>query len=292
MSLSLRSVLPDHLPLPGLHVNVPPGCANPLCPRPATFWQRWWARNEGIRLAQEWVCSPECFRSVLPEHLKQYLYPAAPREARPNRIPLGLVLLSQGTITADQLKAALAAQGSAGTGRIGEWLILQGAATEQDILRALAIQQGCPTFSASEQQALPAALHFPLSFVESYRATPVFFSQPQNTLYVGFRDTVLHAFLLALEQMFGCNTRPCIIAPALFESIRCRTKEGYEGETISIEQHQTSRDMSEMITDYARQTNAKYCGVIRCGDRLWTRLSDRSGYFVDLLFRVTASAIS
>ncbi|MGB7556131.1 MAG: hypothetical protein WBM04_17295, partial [Candidatus Korobacteraceae bacterium] len=60
MSLSLRAMLPTSSPLATLAAL--PTCANVFCPRPATLWQRWWARHEGVRLQKQWYCSSECFQ--------------------------------------------------------------------------------------------------------------------------------------------------------------------------------------------------------------------------------------
>ncbi len=67
----------------------------------------------------------------------------------PHRVPLGLVLLSRQQLTAEQLRAGLAAQRSAGRGRIGEWLQTLGFASEQQVTSALARQWSCPVWRAS-----------------------------------------------------------------------------------------------------------------------------------------------
>ena len=70
------------------------------------------------------TCSEECWRSILRQRIERELFA---REAgrivmHAHRVPLGLLLLSMGCITEEQLQAALEAQRKAKEGRIGEWL--------------------------------------------------------------------------------------------------------------------------------------------------------------------------
>jgi hypothetical protein len=177
MSLSLRTVLPGNSPISALAAL--PTCASPFCPRPPTLWQRWWARHEGVRLDQRWYCSLDCFQVGLFRRLEQAALAGLPSPPRPNRLPLGLILLSQGNITSQQLREALAGQRAAKSGKLGEWLIRMGAVGEAEVTSALAAQQGCPLFPLPEPQAVPAKMYWPEPLVERYRAVPVFHN-PRN----------------------------------------------------------------------------------------------------------------
>ena len=46
--------------------------------------------------------------------------------------------------TRDDLRAALAAQRAAGSGRLGNWLVRQQSVSEELVTRALGLQWGCP----------------------------------------------------------------------------------------------------------------------------------------------------
>ena len=152
MSLSLRTVLPDVSPIAAL--SSLPVCSSPFCPRPATLWQRWWSRHEGIWLQQRWYCSVDCFQAGLFRRLEA-TGATRPRPApQPNRIPLGLLLLSQGNISRSQLGEALILQKTTKSGKLGEWLVRMGAVSEQQVTSALAVQQRCPVFAATDGQLL------------------------------------------------------------------------------------------------------------------------------------------
>ena len=282
MSRSLRSVLPLSSPMAALAAL--PACASPFCPRPPTLWQRWWARHEGIWLQQRWYCSVDCFQTGVFRRLEGAAY-AGQRDAKPNRLPLGLVLLSQGDITDHQLRQALEQQRQAQSGKLGEWLVKMGAVSEPQITAALAVQQGCPVFPARECQSLPAAMHWPAPLVHGYRAVPMFYNRPQSILYVGFLEGVSHPLLYSLEQMLRCRTQPCIVPASTYgRQLEWQTLTG-ESETVVINQRQSGVEMTRTIGNYAQQVHAERCSLTCCEDHLWTRLERSGGFLVYFLFR-------
>lgn len=282
MSLSLRSMFPSSSTLATL--GTLPRCADLHCPRPPSLWQRWWARHEGTWLEEKWYCSPDCFYDGLRHRLEKTAMLQRRRPAKPNRMPLGLVLLSRAEITAEQLRQALAMQRSSGGGKIGQWLVRMGAVSEEQVTNALAAQQGCAVFAPQETQLLPATMHWPPSLIEAYRAVPVFFNPAQSTLYVGFLEGVDHAFLYSVEHMLQCRTQPCIIpAPVFQKSIESQSP-SLTSETIVIQQRQNSFEMAQTITNYAQQVRAEHCAITFCGGRLWIRLRCCNGFHVDFQF--------
>jgi len=282
MSLSFRTVLPSS---PIAVLNSLPVCAGPFCPRPPTLWQRWWARNEGVWLEDRWYCSAACFQAGLYRLLERALLAPAHLVARPHRLPLGLILLSQGEITADQLHDALQQQREAGSGRIGEWLVKLGTASESAVTAALAAQQGCPVFSSCEPPLLPERMQWPGLLTERYRALPVFFNPRQATVYVGFEERVDRAFLLSLERILRCRTQPCILPAAGYR----RQQEMHAftacGETVAIEEPLDCEAMTRTLGNYAEQVRAQRASLVRCEDRIWTRLEPAQGAPVDFLMR-------
>lgn len=281
---SLASRLTQSLPASLANLSLPV-CANPVCFRPPTLWQRWWARHEGIHFEQAWYCSAECFTSALLTRVDALTRPLArPRLPQP-RFPLGLILLEQGTISAEQLQRALDCQRRAGQGRIGEWLIRAGAATESDITNAMAVQQNCPVFSQASTQSFPPMMQFPASLVRSYGGVPVYFSSTGNTLYLGFAGPLNRSVLRAAGHIMRCRIEPCMVSEALRGAAVAGWEAELRGEAVLIEQHQSTREMARAIAGYAEQAKASSCAVTRCEEYLWTRLYGdlRS---LDLLFRV------
>ena len=287
MSLSFRSVLPGSLPVTVLATL--PRCANPFCLRPPSLWQRWWARHEGTWLEENWYCSPDCFYDGLCTCLENAAALTLRRTPRPNRLPLGLVLLSRQEITAEQLRQALAMQRSTGGGKVGEWLVRMGAISEEQVTSALAAQQGCAVFAAREPQSLPATMHWPRPLTEAFRAAPVFYNPAQSNLYVGFLEGVDHSFLYSVERMLQCRTEPCILPPSVFQRNRERYVAPWESETIVIHERQNLFEMAQTVGNYAHQVQAERCAVTSSAGHVWIRLRCSTGFHVDFLFRSPAA---
>ncbi len=287
MPVSFRSVLPGSLPITALPTL--PKCASPFCPRPPSLWQRWWARHEGTWLEESWYCSPDCFYDGLCVCLENAEALTLRRTPRPNRMPLGLVLLSRQEITDAQLRQAVAMQRSTGSGKIGEWLVRMGAVSEEQVTSALAAQHGCAVFAARDPQSLPATMHWPRPLTDAFRAAPVFYNPAQSNLYVGFLESVDHSFLYSVERMLQCRTEPCILPPAVFQRNAERYEAPWESETIVIQQRQNAFEMAQAITNYAQQVQAARCAVTACAGHLWMRLRCSTGFHVDFLFRLPAA---
>ncbi len=282
MSLSFRSVLPASSPVTALAAL--PRCESAFCPRPPSLWQRWWARHEGTWLEEKWYCSPDCFYDGLCQRLESVGARTRPTP-KPNRLPLGLVMLAQGEITSEQLRQALAMQNYTRSGKIGQWLVRMGAVSEEQVTNALARQQGCPVFAPGEPQPLPPDMHWPQPLTEIYRAVPVFYNPAQSALYVGFLEGLDHAFLYSVEKMLNCRTEPCIIPPSVFRlNLQPEAVAGIS-ETIVIRQRQNCFEMARTIGNYAQQIRAERCVLTCCAGYLWIRLRCSSGFHVDFLFR-------
>jgi hypothetical protein len=205
-----------------------------------------------------------------------------------NRVPLGLVLLSQGAINPDQLRQGLAAQRACGDSarkKIGECLAGLGLVSEQQVIEALAAQQHCPVFAPREPQALPQTALWPLALVESYRSVPVFYGGKPGGVYVGFLDQVNHSFLHAVEQMLNCHSYPCIITPRLFSMAVERQSHRKESEAIVIDQRQSSWQIALTVSNYGEQVQVRRCSIVACERNLWVRLHGPSESFLDLVFR-------
>ena len=261
-----------------------PTCASPFCPRPGTLWQRWWARNEGVWLRNQWFCSLECFQAGLSELLLHRELIPAPAVEQLTRMPLGLVLLSQGAISAEQLRQALNVQRTTRTGKLGEWLVRMGAVREEQVTAALGIQQRCPVFSPHDLLPLPPRLCWPAGLVQQYRSLPIFYEPGSEMLFVGFLDTVDHRFLYSIEQVLGCRTQPCIVAPATYHQRHQMLLRSSAGESISICEKQNAAEMARIIVNYAQEIRAERCLLTCCKKHLWVRLQAASEFWVDFLF--------
>lgn len=271
--------------LPGLALLNLPVCANSACLRPPTLWQRWWARHEGIQFERAWYCSAECFTSGLLSRVDALALPSTPDRFSQPRFPLGLILLEQGVISEQQLQEALAGQRCGGHGRIGEWLVRAGAATEVEVTNALSLQQNCPVFAKATIESFPETMQFPSLLMRNYGGVPVYFSVAAGTLYLAFAGPLDRSLLRAAGHLMRCRIEPCIVSEAVHDAALARWQAELRGVAVRIEQRQSTREMARAIAGYAEQSRASACAIVRCHDYLWTRLYG-DVRTLDLLFRV------
>src|SRR5579871_3780078 len=138
-------------------------CANQSC---TSAWLHA-LRSRAVPIFENgWTCSAECTRAVIQTaiHREMLGRRSSERAVYRHRIPLGLLMLEHGWIEQKQLQSALNAQRQAGTGQIGSWLVKQGAANEEMVTRALALQWSCPVISAEGHNAEEATTILPRFF--------------------------------------------------------------------------------------------------------------------------------
>ena len=261
-------------------------CENPACRQRRLFWPAWLRKDEGICLQGQWYCSPECFEHAAQSAFFRLLPGADESPKRHHRIPIGLLLLSRGTITDEQLKRALLLQREKGSGKIGRFLQDIQAASEQDITEGLAAQWGCPVYPLGKgREFLQCASLLPLTLLEAGRMLPVHYLSVQQTLYMAFVEGVDRTALYAVEQMLHLRTVPCIVSESglsgALESFRLLASVPtavFENSNIPLEMARTTRS-------YACQLGARDVWVARAGRFIWIRMRTPQEY-KDILFQL------
>ncbi len=95
-----------------------------------------------------WCCSPACLEARVATAVRRETKREPVRRTHEHRIPLGLLLLSTGVISQDDLRRALQVQQSTGK-RIGEVLTSECGVPERKVTEALATQWSCPMWNVS-----------------------------------------------------------------------------------------------------------------------------------------------
>lgn len=95
-----------------------------------------------------WCCGPACLQARIAHAVRREAKREPVRRRREHRIPLGLLLLSNGLITQDELKRALHVQRDSGE-LIGEVLTRECGVPERKVAAALATQWNCPMWEVS-----------------------------------------------------------------------------------------------------------------------------------------------
>ena len=132
--------------------------------------------------------------------------------------PLGRILLDQGVVNAETLEEALGRAKATST-RIGNILIDMGAASPDDVARAVAAQQGMPFLSAEELPSTPPTLkNLSPKYLRQYVACPV--AVEGSVVTVAAADPTNPLLLDDLRQTLGLTVKLCVAtAPAILEAI-------------------------------------------------------------------------
>ncbi len=262
-------------------------CENPACPGKGGKLRKLFHTPAGILLQKRWYSGLDCFGRGL-EELFAHLRAALPNsEHKPHRLPLGLLMLAQGLISQDKLKAALQAQRETGNGRVGDWLRNQGAATEGQITRALGVQWSLPVYPLDRQRNyLECAPFVPFPLLEAFRMLPARFMPVKQLLYVAFAGRVDHTALYGIEQMLECQTEACLAQQSEIE----RALEGLRREArppeILLEGPLSTLEMIQKTSQYAAEVGAREVRAVSCGDYIWVRLWSAHG-LSNLLFHTS-----
>jgi hypothetical protein len=295
----------------GLWQSLTPACSHRDCGRAHDVWRRLRRRPRSLVIQGLRYCEDGCGERALAEALGR-IRSASPRNPAPHRIPLGLLLLSRHQLTAEQLRAALGAQRSAGRGRIGEWLLAFGLVNEQQVTAALARQWSCPvlrtnslisgnvttgTFAAGNFAAATFASgnpapggrrtpQIPRTLLESFVMIPVNYVESTATLHIAFGEGIDHSVLYAIEQIVGCRTESCMAVPS-FVRQQLSALSSHRGESEMVfDRVADGAEFLRIIHSYCTRLAATEIRLAACGPHLWVRLLRPSFPALDLLLRL------
>ena len=217
-SSSMRNVMRKSVP------DDQPKCGNAGC---RTVWNFPWKSRSHPIFEERWACSAKCLLAMV--------HAAIVREVgdgrrdgvevqHQHRIPLGLVMLSQGWITHAQLQIALEAQRAEGVGRIGDWLVSECGLEAEVVTRGLSVQWGCPVLTTEGFSPSAMAMALPKIFVEKFGILPLRVAG-SKILYVGFEDHLDASSAFAAEQMSGLRTESGVVMEERFLEARERLLE-------------------------------------------------------------------
>lgn len=259
-----------------------PQCANSACTQ-KSLMQAISKRVSGIRLFEQWFCSPDCFEAGARQKVVELLALRNTQEKPPAmRMPLGLLLLSRGVLTQDQIKLALDQQRQTGA-NFGDVVQELGFATQQHVTAAVAAQWACPVFSLGDRP-LPADLHIPVCLLQLYEMLPVHFSEIGRRLMLGFVSRIQHHILYTVERMTSCTVTPCFITANEYRKHMQALAQGTTENELLFERNNSVAEIARMVRNYAVQTGAEEARFGVCREHLWARTLGRQE--MDLMFRI------
>jgi hypothetical protein len=270
----------------GIHnrwVEAYPPCGERDCTPMRRVWRRlgWW--NGSIRLRDLSYCTSKCFEIAACEYFAEACTPTAVSSFR-HRVPLGLLMLSRGELTHQQLQTALQAQQCNRHQRIGLWLERLGFATELQITTALGLQWACPVLAWKSPPDSGCRRLLPFRLLERFRMLPVQFVSSTRIFYVAFSEGIDYTALYAIEQMLDCRTHACLISRSSMDGELERMGHEARGGDLLFESWHQPAAMAHITCSYALKLGAEEVRIVGCGDYIWVRL-ECARDFATLLFR-------
>jgi hypothetical protein len=150
-----------------------------------------------------WSCSANCLSARVGQAIKREANRDASRRPHRHRIPLGLVLLSTGAITHEDLRHALAMQHGTNE-RIGEVLARECGLSERKIAEALATQWGCKFWSMAGIQDADMAAIAPRVILERTKMLPIRLCS-DHRIAVAFTESLDAHATFALQRIHNVS---------------------------------------------------------------------------------------
>jgi hypothetical protein len=249
-----------------------PACANPAC---ASSWLQLWRKRRVPVVEGGWLCSAACTRARIDNLLRREQAGAHPAPLHRHRVPIGLVLLTQGWITHEQLKHALDAQRGGSRMRLGEWLVAHRGLDEARLTQALGLQWSCPVFSLEKHSAgLPATV-VPRLLAEAFGFVPLCLTS-SGVLYLAFEDRIDHSLALAVERITGLRVESGLLKASEFHQARQGLAPGRFACTRMVEAENLDL-LAEAFTRHIEKTKPAEARLVRVHDLFWLRLWHRAG---------------
>lgn len=263
-----------------------PQCASLDCSS-NTLFQTITRRNRGMKVNEQWYCQDCLDQSVQAKIMELMTSQGRPGRAHSSRIPLGLLLLQRGILTAEQLRIALDRHRLAEL-NFGDVVQQLGFATGEQVTAAVAAQWACPVFCLGDRQ-LDLGVRIPHLFLEMYGMLPVHFVESERRLLVAFVTGVQHQMLYTIGQMTSCTVAPCFITASEYEShLHAPSKSSLGDDELVFEQIIETAEMARITSNYVGQLAAERLRLGRCRDYLWVRIWGNTRE-MDLLFRVQSA---
>ncbi len=252
----------------GLGTGILPICANPHC---RSGWLHLWRSREAPVFESGWCCSAACTVARVEAAVRrEQNAQGIAGEGHRHRIPLGLAMLEHGWTTQRDLRAALAAQRAAGSGKLGQWLVRQQSVSEELVTRALGLQWGCPVLGIELQAPEGLTALVPRLFVDACGALPLRVAAGK-ILYLGFADRLDPALALALERITGLRVESGLVQESLFGPAHARMLEA-RFPPVELVEAATEPALAMALTKAVERMRPVEARLARVHDCLWLRM--------------------
>jgi len=243
-------------------------CANPQC---RASWLRLWRPRETPVVQGGWCCSEACTAAQVRAAVSRELGgKTSAAESHRHRIPLGLTMLEAGWITPAGLRAALVAQRSSGTGRLGYWLVQQRSASEGQVTRALGLQWNCPVLAAEFHHPEDLTALVPRLFIDAFGALPLRVAA-ERILYLGFEERPDLSLSLAVERITGLHVESGLVEESCFRPAHRRVLEA-KFPPAELLDAGSEAALAAMLAGTVERVQPRETRMARVHDCLWVRM--------------------
>jgi hypothetical protein len=243
-------------------------CANPAC---GSGWLHLWRSRTAPIFEGGWNCSAACTAVRVEAALRREMEGrCGGQESHRHRVPLGLVMLEQGWITAGQLRQALDAQKVGGAGRLGHWLVRQQGVSEQLVTRALGLQWSCPVLPLEFHDAEALSVLIPRLFVDAFGALPLRVAAGK-LLYMGFDERLDSVLALAVERMTGLRVESGLVEGGRFRVAHTRMLRA-AFPTVELIEAASEPALVHALAKAIERTRPVESRLVRVHDCLWLRM--------------------
>ena len=250
-----------------------------------------WSSPAPVRFGGMWFCSPACAEPAIRRCLDQVRSQTTQARRHPHRVPLGLLLLSRGELSEDQLQTALEAQRTGEPRRIGEWLQILHLASEQQVLAGLGLQWALPILSSPPAVLQSCASLLPAMVRRELRLVPVRHVGSSNELFLACSEQADQTVLASIAQMLSCRIQACLVSERTLSRWLEADLGVDEDTTQSFERVHSLAEILRITCSYAARLSSDEVRIARCQSQIWVRLSRRNKV-THLLFRFSDPSLA
>ena len=92
----------------------------------------------------------------------------------------------------------------------------------------------------------------------------------------------------AIEQMLGCHTEPCLIAPSVLAEHLRKLAERHVQSEVVFDRLADAAEFARIVRSYATRISASEVRMAYCGEYIWVRLERDSHPAVNLVLSLPA----
>jgi hypothetical protein len=255
----------------GFRPGLLQACSNPKC---SSGWLHLLRGRSRPVFEGGWICSAECTAERIQMALLRELDArGGGSEPHRHRVPLGLIMMERGWITADQLRAALDAQKASG-GRLGQWLVSHGGVNERYVTRALGLQWSCPVLplGVHDPEALSALM--PRLFVDAFDALPLRVAAGKF-VYLGFEERLDPVLALAVERISRLRVETGLVARSEFRPAHTRILSTVFP-VVELVEASSEPAVVQVLARAVERARPLESRLVRVHDCLWLRMWTRA----------------